>query len=47
MWKLVIGFALGFFVATYGVQNTINKAESLVQDGKEFIEEHSGDVVSQ
>lgn len=47
MWKFIIGFALGFLVATYGVQNTINKAETLVKDGKEFIEEHSDDVVSQ
>ena len=47
MWKFIIGFALGFFIATYGVQNTIDKAQGLVNDGKDFIGEHVDDANGQ
>jgi len=46
MWKFIIGFALGFFIATYGVKNTIDLAEGWANDGKQFIEEHSDDINS-
>lgn len=46
MWKFIIGFALGFFIATYGVKNTIDMAEGWVNDGKQFIGEHSDDIDS-
>lgn len=46
MWKFIIGFTLGFFIATYGVKNSIDLAEGLTNDGKEFIKKHSDDIDS-
>lgn len=47
MWKLVIGFVIGFAVASYGVQNTIDKAEGLVDSSKEIIEKYTDDADGQ
>ena len=47
MWKLVIGFVVGFAIASYGVQNTIDKAEVLANNGKELIERYTDDAGSQ
>jgi len=46
MWKFVIGFILGFLVATYGVKNTIDLTQGWVDNGKQFIEKHSDDIDS-
>lgn len=39
VFKFLIGFALGFIVSSYGVQNSINKAEEWTKSGKEYIQE--------
>jgi hypothetical protein len=41
MIKLLIGFVLGFSIATYGVKNTIEKAEELTESGKNAIKHYS------
>lgn len=45
MWNFIIGFVIGFAIATYGVQNSIDKVEAWADSGKELIEKYSDDDV--
>lgn len=47
MRNFLIGFAIGFAIATYGVQNTIDKAEGWANSGKEIIEKYTDDADGQ
>lgn len=40
MFKFIIGFVLGFYVAMYGVSAVLDKIADTITSAKEYIEQH-------
>lgn len=41
MFKFIIGFVLGFYVAMYGVSEVVNKLSDVYGEAKESVNEYS------